>query len=75
LEDDRKCEKVCPAGINLVDNGSLHRCTKCLECYIACDHDAIKVDLIGKPDVFRVGGFFRRLKARRRKSQAEPTAN
>ena len=75
LEDARKCERVCPANINLVDNGSLHQCTKCLECYIVCDYDAIKVDLIGKPDILRVGGFFRRLKARRRKSQIEPPAD
>jgi polyferredoxin len=66
-EDDRKCEKVCPVGINLIDNGSLHKCTKCMECYIACDWSAVKVDLVGKPDVFRIGGFFKRLKARRQK--------
>jgi ferredoxin-type protein NapH len=60
--DDRKCEKVCPVDINLVDNGSLHRCTKCMECYIACDSDAIKINFIDKPDFFRVSSFFRRLK-------------
>jgi len=69
LEDDRKCEKVCPANINLVDNGSLHRCSKCFECYLACEHDAIKVHLVGKPDIFRVGGFLKKLKIRNRKSQ------
>ncbi len=53
-EDNRKCEKVCPANINLVDGGPLHRCTKCMECYIVCDHDAVKIDLVGKPDVSRV---------------------
>lgn len=73
-EDDRKCEKVCPANINLVDNGSLHRCSKCFECYIACDHDAIKMRAIGKPDIFRLGGFFRKLKARRSKKKVAPTA-
>ena len=30
LHDDRKCEKVCPVDINLVDHGSLSSCTKCL---------------------------------------------
>jgi ferredoxin-type protein NapH len=66
-EDDRKCEKVCPVDINLVDNGSLHKCTKCMECYIVCEYDAVKVDLVGKPDILRIGGFFKRLKARRQK--------
>jgi len=62
--DDRKCEKVCPVGINLVDPGSLHKCTKCMECYIVCEWNAVKVDLVGKPDVSRIGGFFKRLVAR-----------
>ncbi len=66
-EDDIKCEKVCPVDINLVDNGSLHKCTKCMECYIVCEYDAVKVDLVGKPDVFRISGFFKHLKARRHK--------
>jgi ferredoxin-type protein NapH len=60
--DARKCEKVCPVDINLVDNGSLHRCTKCMECYIACDRGAIKINFIAKPDFFRVSSFLRRLK-------------
>lgn len=72
LMDDRKCEKVCPVEINLFDHDSLARCTKCLECYIACDHNAVKIDLLGKPEVFRVGGFFRRLRARRHKDQVTP---
>lgn len=75
LEDDKKCEKVCPVGINLVGNGSLHRCTKCFECYIACDYDAIKVDLVSKPDIFRAKSFFKNLKSRKRKNQAQSTAN
>lgn len=70
-EDNRKCEKVCPVDINLVDNGSLHKCTKCMECYIVCEYDAVKVDLVGKPDVFRIGGFFKRLKARQQKDETE----
>ncbi len=60
-EDDRKCMKVCPAGINLLGNGSLHNCTKCMECYIACDRNAIEVKPVGKPDIFRVPGFFKNL--------------
>lgn len=52
-EDNRKCEKVCPADINLVDGGPLHRCTKCMECYIVCDYGAVKIDLVDKPDLFR----------------------
>ena len=73
-EDNRKCEKACPANINLVDNGSLHRCSKCFECYIACEHDAIKMHAVGKPDIFRVGGFFKKLKNRRSKKKVAPTA-
>ncbi len=73
--DDRKCEKVCPVDISLVDNGSLHECTKCMECYIVCDYNAIKVDLLGKPEVFRIGGFFRRLGARLRKNKFRPIEN
>jgi ferredoxin-type protein NapH len=73
-EDDRKCEKVCPANINIVDGGSLHRCSKCFECYIACEYDAIKIHAVGKPDIHRVGGFFKNLKMRLRKKPAAPTA-
>jgi ferredoxin-type protein NapH len=65
--DDRKCEKVCPVGINLVNPESLYKCTKCMECYIVCEWNAVKVDLLGKPDVSRIGGFFKRLKVHRQK--------
>ena len=75
LDDDRKCEKVCPVGINLVDPGSLHKCTKCMECYIVCDWNAVKIDLVCKPDVSRIGGFFKRLRARRQKDQVTPIEN
>lgn len=51
--DDYKCEKVCPVDIDLVDGGSLARCTKCLECYIVCDYNAISIEVLGKPDVFQ----------------------
>jgi len=47
LEDAKKCERVCPQGINLLGNGSLARCTKCMECYIECDKNAIAVEAIG----------------------------
>ncbi|MBX5320468.1 4Fe-4S binding protein [Candidatus Bathyarchaeota archaeon A05DMB-3] len=46
LEDDRKCEKVCPMGVKIVDGVGLNKCTKCMECYIVCDYDAIKVKLL-----------------------------
>lgn len=52
LLDDYKCEKVCPVDIDLVNNGSLSRCTKCLECYIVCDYNAISLEAFGKPDAF-----------------------
>ena len=48
--DQKRCERVCPQGINLLDKGSLARCTKCFECYIQCDHDAIEIKLKGTPD-------------------------
>ncbi len=51
LMDDKKCEKVCPVDIDLVDHGSLAKCTKCLECYVVCPYDAISIDLLGKPDI------------------------
>jgi ferredoxin-type protein NapH len=54
LLDAKKCEKVCPFNINLVDHGSLARCTKCLECYITCDYDAIAIDFLGKPDIVKL---------------------
>ncbi|MEM2953216.1 MAG: 4Fe-4S binding protein [Candidatus Bathyarchaeia archaeon] len=53
LSDAKKCEKVCPVDINLIDHGSLARCTKCLECYLICDHDAIAIDFLGRPEAFR----------------------
>jgi ferredoxin-type protein NapH len=63
LIDDRKCEKVCPMKINLVDHGSLAQCTKCLECYLVCDYDAISIDFLGKPDIFSViNRFFNRIR-------------
>ena len=72
LMDDRKCEKVCPVDINLVDHGSFNRCTKCLECYIVCDYNAVKIDLLDKPKISRIRGFFNRLRGRGRKDQVSP---
>jgi ferredoxin-type protein NapH len=63
--DQKQCEKVCPVDINLTDQGSLARCTKCLECYIACDKDAIEIKLSGMPDVSRaLARFFKRKRRR-----------
>jgi ferredoxin-type protein NapH len=45
IEDNRKCEKVCPVGVKLMDGAGLNKCTKCMECYIACDYDAIQIKL------------------------------
>jgi Fe-S-cluster-containing hydrogenase component 2 len=59
--DQKQCEKVCPVDINLTDQESLSRCTKCLECYIACDRDAIEIKLSGKPDAIpALARIFRR---------------
>jgi len=51
--DAKDCEQVCPVDIDLVNHGSLARCTKCMECYIACPYDAITINLTGKPDIVR----------------------
>lgn len=63
--DQKRCEKVCPVDINLTDQESLSRCTKCLECYIACDKDAIEIKLSGTPDaVPALARFFKRKRKR-----------
>jgi ferredoxin-type protein NapH len=50
--DQKRCEKVCPQDINLLNKGLLAGCTKCLECYIQCEHDAIEVKFFDEPDAF-----------------------
>jgi ferredoxin-type protein NapH len=65
LMDDYQCEKVCPVDINLANHGSLAKCTKCLECYIVCDYDAISIDFLGKPDVIQSSKrFYDRIRKR-----------
>ncbi len=61
LADAEKCERVCPQGINLLSEGSLARCTKCMECYIECDKGAITVEKVGKSEGLLVlKSFFKR---------------
>jgi ferredoxin-type protein NapH len=68
LMDDKICEKVCPVDIDLLDHGSLAKCTKCLECYIVCPYDAISLNFFGKPDIIQSSTrFYERI--RRRSSQ------
>jgi hypothetical protein len=50
--DKKNCEKVCPQGINLVEGGSLARCTKCFECYIECEKSAVEIETVGKSDAY-----------------------
>ncbi len=69
--DQKRCERVCPQDINLLDKGSLSRCTKCLECYISCDRDAVKIKLVGKPDAITT---LTRLFKRKPKKQPEKIA-
>lgn len=64
--DKRHCEKVCPQDINLLDKGSLAKCTKCLECYIQCDYDAVEIKLLGTPSIVLA---LRRLKTRLKRSK------
>ncbi len=54
IADAKKCEKVCPVDIDLVNHGSLANCTKCLECYVACDYNAITIDFLSKPEAFSI---------------------
>jgi ferredoxin-type protein NapH len=73
-EDNYKCMRNCPAQINLVGNASLNRCTKCMECYIACDHGAIEVKAFANPDIFRVSKAFGNLKNRFKRNQISAKA-
>jgi ferredoxin-type protein NapH len=67
--DAKRCESVCPQGINLVEDGSLFRCTKCFECYIECEKDAVKIDVVGKSDAYTA---FKRLLKRKPNAQDSP---
>jgi ferredoxin-type protein NapH len=58
--DQKRCERVCPQDIDLLDKGSLAKCTKCLECYIQCEYDAVEIKLFGTPDaVLSLKRFFK----------------
>lgn len=67
--DQKECEKVCPVDINLTDRESLSRCTKCLECYMACDQGAIEIKLSATPDAIPA---LSRLFKRKRKREYNP---
>ena len=67
--DQKRCEKVCPQGIDLLDKGSLAKCTKCLECYMQCERDAIEIDIYRTPDVVSaIRSFKARIKRRPKNS-------
>jgi ferredoxin-type protein NapH len=70
--DQKRCERVCPQGINLLDNGSLAKCTKCLECYVQCEHDAVDVKLFGVPDAVSSLKRFYKAKLKRKPKAFEP---
>ena len=70
--DKKNCEKVCPQGINLVDSGSLVRCTKCFECYIKCEEDAVEIEVVGKSDAYL--SFKRSIFRRRENSSAQASS-
>jgi ferredoxin-type protein NapH len=67
--DQKRCEKVCPQGINLIDKGSLAKCTKCLECYIQCERDAIDIKFFRTPDAVST---IRRFKAKLKRQPKNP---
>lgn len=76
LLDAKKCEKVCPVDINLVDHGSLARCTKCLECYVVCDYDAITIDFLGKIEAFHtINCFYNRVRRSFKRNQSNRKFN
>lgn len=59
--DRKKCERVCPQGINLVEGGSLAKCVKCFECYIECERGALTVEKVGNSEaIATMKRFFRR---------------
>jgi ferredoxin-type protein NapH len=59
--DHTGCERVCSLDINLTDKESLSRCTKCMECYISCDRDAVEIKFYGTPDAIpKIVSFFKR---------------
>ena len=63
--DDYMCEKVCPFDIDLAGQGSLAKCTKCLECYIVCPYDAITINSSGKPAIIQSSTrFYDRIRRR-----------
>jgi len=65
LLDAKKCEKVCPADIKLVSHESpLASCTKCMECYLACEYDAITIDWTAAPDIVKAFSKLRNLASR-----------
>jgi ferredoxin-type protein NapH len=39
------CVEICPEGINLCEEKSYARCTKCLDCYVKCPSRVVKLDL------------------------------
>ena len=59
LIDQRRCEKACPQGIDLLNNGSLSRCTRCFECYIQCENGAIQIETFDTPDAIQ---FIKKIK-------------
>ena len=55
---DPRCREICPEDIDLLNsesyiNGSLLRCNKCLDCYVGCDQDAMRIRLASKPAILR----------------------
>jgi hypothetical protein len=72
-QDRRKCERLCPSNINLLDSTSRAKCTKCMECYCACDKGAIEIKLVSMPDAFvPVANYFKKRKDKQSQNQNKP---
>jgi ferredoxin-type protein NapH len=74
--DNRKCERVCPSNINLLDSTSRAKCTKCMECYCACDKGAIEIKMVSMPDAFvPVANYIKRKRKKPAEAQQQNKPN
>jgi polyferredoxin len=69
--DQRACERVCNQCIGPWRAKGSAKCTKCLECYVECEHGMIGIKRFGTPDaVLWLRRFFKKLKRRLKKQES-----